>query len=614
MVPGRLRLASGLAGGRNAQLTSLRFSPLPYRSRAYSQLRTPNRQALSQRVQLLGSRAPLSRQAQFFTPSHNVTGKRNFHKFFSPNVQTQTQILESRFPRKTFLAVLLLSVVVYYSDIIGIEIDESWQARVFQVFGELGVTPLHFFPSREELDHWIQHHIPDPNAALKDPEFFKSINANFEKMAFGWELSEEDAIEVNMPLTHGCRFRSNSPCEDYFAFGTSPGPGEQLWNFWSVFDGHAGQHTAQYLQWHLHPEISRALLSLHSQASSETIENCIRQTFVRIDNDMMNRAKHAGNWFPAANASAISALTPAFSGSCALMAAFDPTSSKLRVACTGDSRAVLGRWDPLSEKYTCIPLSVDQTGFNELEVARLTEEHPDEDGIIDPKSGRLLGIAVTRAFGDHRWKWDNDFIKQMQIKFWGSSPRPGSKTPPYMTAEPVVTETEIVRVDAKGKSEGKSDFMIMASDGLWDRISSEHAVECVQRWLEAKARGNGLVSADPQRVEPVFPTNFTLDEGVTYDVEKKEELDWKATPEYFAIEDENAAICLAKNAMGGTRKGLFIGILSVASPQCRYAVDDTTIMVVFFDKIGKEGERGIPLAKKEKRWWWPFGSSAEKRG
>jgi pyruvate dehydrogenase phosphatase len=613
MISGRSRLASGFAGGRIAQLTYLKYSSLPYRSRAFSRLYTTNRPALSQRVQLLESRALLSRQSQFFNPSHDVTGKRALHQYFSPNVPTQMQILKSRFPRKTVLALLALGAAAYYYDIISIEIDDRWQERVFQVFGELGVTPLHFFPNREELDHWIQHHIPDPNAALKDPEFFKTVNANFEKMAFGWELSEEEAAEVNMPVTHGCRFRSNSPCEDYFAFGTSPGPGEQMWNFWSVFDGHAGQHTAQYLQWHLHPQISRALLSLHPQASSETIESCIKQTFVRVDNEMMNRAKHAGNWFPAASASAISALTPAFSGSCALMAAFDPSSSKLHVACTGDSRAVLGRWDPLSSKYVCIPLSVDQTGFNALEVARITSEHPDEDDIIDPKSGRLLGIAVTRAFGDHRWKWDNDFIKQLQIKFWGSAPRPGSRTPPYMTAEPVVTETEIVCVDALDKGNAKSDFMIMASDGLWDRISNEHAVECVQRWIEARARGNGVVANDPQRVEPVFPSNLTLDPGVTFDVEQKEELDWKATPEYFAIEDENAAICLAKNAMGGTRRGLLIGLLSVANPQCRNAVDDTTIMVVFFDKIGKENGKGTSLAKKEgRRWWWPFRGSTEK--
>ena len=319
----------------------------------------------------------------------------------------------------------------------------------------------------------------------------------------------------------------------------------------------------------------------------------------------MARAKHAGNWFPAASASAIQALTPAFSGSCALMAAFDPLTSKLRVACTGDSRAVLGRWDPQERKYVCHPLSVDQTGFNELEVARITAEHPNEPDIIDPKSGRLLGIAVTRAFGDHRWKWDSEFITQLQYKFWGTAPRPGNLTPPYMTAEPVVTETDVVCTDAKD-STTKSDFMIMASDGLWDRMSSEHAVECVQLWLEAKARGNGSVVADPLRKAPVFPERWQLDPGVTFDVEQRKGIRWKATPEYFTFEDDNAAVCLAKNAMGGSRKGLLIGVLSVPNPQSRDAVDDTTIMVVFFDKV-KYPEKMSWVRDQEKRWWWPWG-------
>ncbi|KAF2788176.1 protein serine/threonine phosphatase 2C [Melanomma pulvis-pyrius CBS 109.77] len=409
-----------------------------------------------------------------------------------------------------------------------------------------------------------------------------------------------------MPVTHGVRFRSNSPCEDYYALGSSPGPGEQLWNFWSVFDGHAGKATALYLQWQLLPQLTKSLLSLHPSSSSLMIENTIKQTFLRVDNEIMSRAKQAGNWFPAVNASAIAALSPAFSGSCALLAAFDPASSKLRVACTGDSRAVLGRWDPLEEKYISKPLSVDQTGFNELEVARITAEHPDEPDIIDPKSGRLLGIAVTRAFGDHRWKWENSFVKQLQIKFWGSAPRPGNKTPPYMTAEPVVTETDVVRTDVNDKN-GKSDFMIMASDGLWDRISSEHAVECVQKWLEAKARGNGIVANDPQRQTATYPERWQVDPGVEFDVEAGKEISWKATPEYFAFEDENAAVCLAKNALGGTRKGLLLGILSVQSPQCRYAVDDTTIMVVFFDRLEKEGE--ALKIKSGGKWWWPWGSS-----
>jgi pyruvate dehydrogenase phosphatase len=40
-------------------------------------------------------------------------------------------------------------------------------------------------------------------------------------------------------------------------------------------------------------------------------------------------------------------------------------------------------------------------------------------------------------------------------------------------------------------------------------------------------------------------------------------------------------------------------------------VDDTTIMVVFFDKLGDGKGEGTGAAKKkmekkEKKWWWPF--------
>ena len=408
--------------------------------------------------------------------------------------------------------------------------------------------------------------------------------------------------------------RLTSSQEDYFAVGTAPGPGANPWNFWSIYDGHAGRHTAFLLQWTLHPNLSRALSNLSSASNSSAIHATIKDVFLKLDNDIMTRARHAANWYPAANAAAISALTPAFSGSCALLAAFDPESNKLRVACVGDSRAVLGRWDEVEGKYTAQPLSVDQTGFNESEYARIMDAHPDEPDIVDTKTGRLLGLAVTRAFGDHRWKWDNDFIKQLQLKFWGTAPRPNSKTPPYMDAEPVITETDIVRVDPAHAHAGKSDFMIMASDGLWDHISSAHAVECVESWLEARTRGNGRVSADPTLVRPVFNTSFALDAGVDFDVDKGEEVAWKAEPEFFAIEDDNAAVCLTRNAMGGTRRGLFIGLLSIPGPLSRMAVDDTTVMVVFFDRVGevvKAGKAGKSAGsdagkEKKKSLWWPW--------
>ena len=64
-------------------------------------------------------------------------------------------------------------------------------------------------------------------------------------------------------------------------------------------------------------------------------------------------------------------------------------------------RAILGRQN-LAGQWEPIILSVDQTGYNEDEVARLQSKHPDEPEMV--KDGRLLGLAVTRAFGDGLWK------------------------------------------------------------------------------------------------------------------------------------------------------------------------------------------------------------------
>lgn len=471
--------------------------------------------------------------------------------------------------------------------------------------------PLQFFGNKEELDHFLQHQIHDPSEPLRNPQVAQLMIEHFGKLVAGeWMLTEKDAVEEDMPITHGCLFKSNDPCEDYFALGTSPGPGSQPWNYWSIMDGHAGRHTAFYLQGTLIPSLSSALLTLPSHSSPFEIESTIKNTFLRIDKQILDSARTAANWFPAANIAAVIPLRYASSGSCALLAAFDPANSTLRVACTGDSRAVLGRWDASAKSYTTIPLSDDQTGFNEAEVRRLAEEHPDEPDIIDSKSGRLMGIAVTRAFGDLRWKWDNEFIKTVQAKFWGSSPRPNSKTPPYMTAEPEITETQVIRAE-KDDVRQKSDFMIMASDGLWDRISSEHAVECVERWLEAKDRGNGEVRKDPKlQIDPSqFENSTSVEPSITYDAETGEQVDWKATPEYFAIEDENAAVCLLKNAMGGNRRGLLTALMLVGAPMGRSAIDDTTVMVVFFDKLNKEGvarqatSRG---AGGDGKSWWKF--------
>jgi pyruvate dehydrogenase phosphatase len=306
--------------------------------------------------------------------------------------------------------------------------------------------------------------------------------------------------------------------------------------------------------------VSNAVSHVAASANSSLIDSTIKSAFNNLDARIMSEAKLAadGSSEPG-SAAVLASIAPAVSGSCALLSMYDVASSTVRTAVTGDSRAVLGSWSSEAGTYTAEALSKDQTGFNQDEVKRLNKAHPGEIGdIIDPKTGRLLGIAVTRGFGDHRWKLTKDEVATLQASFHGFAPRPQYHSPPYMIAEPEVTTRKVTT----------KDFVILASDGLWDVISNDDAVACVSRWLAAKKAG---------KTEPVNDTRTTFTLG------SDGWPSYKATPEFFAIEDlDNAAVCLAKNALGGNRRTMFCGSMSAYSPVSRYVRDDLTIQVVFF--------------------------------
>lgn len=386
-----------------------------------------------------------------------------------------------------------------------------------------------------------------------------SANAKLREQAQSFVFDSADGKQGRLDIV---RVASNDPVEDEWSMAVGGGIQGERTLYAGIMDGHAGWATSKVLKEALIPYVSTSLGKVSSTSSEDVVNAAIKRAFTSLDDRIMANARNAAEAsHEPGSAEAIAALAPAFAGSCALLTIYEPKSSVLRTAVTGDSRAVLGSWSAATEAFTAEALSKDQTGFNEDEVKRLIAEHPGESNdILDAKTGRLMGIAVTRGFGDHRWKWTNEFIKYLQSNFYGSAPRPKSKTPPYMTASP---ETTVRRVES-------SDFVILASDGLWDVMSNEDAVTCVSRWLAARRKGR------PEEVDNTRLTGHTLDdEGF---------LSYKATPEYFAIEDlDNAAVCLVKNALGGRRRGLFCGAMTVTTPMSRYMRDDITVQVIFFE-------------------------------
>ncbi|XP_054786106.1 probable protein phosphatase 2C 11 isoform X1 [Prosopis cineraria] len=123
---------------------------------------------------------------------------------------------------------------------------------------------------------------------------------------------------------------------------------------------------------------------------------------------------------------------------------------RIVVANVGDSRVVASR------AGSAVPLSIDH------KPDRSDERHRIEEAggfIIWAGTWRVGGVlAVSRAFGDK-------FLK------------------PYVVADPEIQEEEIDGVD----------FIIIASDGLWNVISNKEAVSLVQNITDAEAASRELI-------------------------------------------------------------------------------------------------------------------------
>ncbi|KAM0555832.1 hypothetical protein ACHAPJ_006229 [Fusarium lateritium] len=408
---------------------------------------------------------------------------------------------------------------------------------------------IHGVPNLKEFASELQISIDSPVKVLNLEDANAKLREEVNSFVFEGNAGVQGRVDV-------VRVSSNNPVEDNWDLKVAQGVGGARTLYSGVYDGHAGWATSQVLKKALVPYVSGALARVTPTSSTELVDDAIKKAFVRLDDRIFSNAEKAvKSGQDPGSASVISAVAPAIAGSCALLTIYEPGTSILRTAVAGDSRAVRGAWSSGASKYEADVLSKDQTGFNQDEVDRLDKEHPGElKDMINTESGRLFGIAITRAFGDHRWKWSEELIRETQVDFYGPRPRPKAKTQPYMTARPEVTTRKIQT----------EDFVILASDGLWDMMSNDDAVTCVSRWLTAKKNG---------KPEPFKETKF---EGVV-------EEGWRATPEHFVIEDlDSAAVCLVKNAMGGSRRGLFLGALTTYAPLSRNVRDDMTVQVIFF--------------------------------
>ncbi|GAB0136408.1 hypothetical protein EsDP_00004709 [Epichloe bromicola] len=140
----------------------------------------------------------------------------------------------------------------------------------------------------------------------------------------------------------GARLASNSPCEDGFTHGlVSPWHnGSSPWVALALFDGHSGWQTADFLEKNLIASVRHSLSRIKpppdgGATPERTLQGAIMRAFVHLDNSIIKTAED-GSESDQPLQEKVRRFAPAFAGSCALLSLYDPTTSRLHVACTGD--------------------------------------------------------------------------------------------------------------------------------------------------------------------------------------------------------------------------------------------------------------------------------------
>ncbi|KAI0321383.1 phosphatase 2C-like domain-containing protein [Amylostereum chailletii] len=429
------------------------------------------------------------------------------------------------------------------------------------------------------------------------------------------------------------RLSSNDPIEDANAeaiiskISNASGSTTDQLMFSAVMDGHAGVHTSQLLSRVLLPAVSLELAKLvqetshtkssaleylssvfslrgatperglHVHPSPEAVSLAIQRAFDNLDFEIVNgplrilaaNANHGSKGIIpdlSRHPMALASMLPALSGSCAIMAAIDPALDDIYVACTGDCRAVAGIWEEPEDgtaQWRVEVLSQDQTGRNPNELKRLQSEHPVNEADDVVRRGRILGgLEPSRAFGDARYKWPRQVQEALNHAFLVGNdkpmrnPPPLLKTPPYVTATPVVTHRKLGLHTRSSKPaappRSSLRFLVLATDGLWDELSSEEVVALVGGYL-AGVKGTIPKSS----LSGLVPTT-SGSRGVEGKEKRREKQDGS-----WAFVDDNVSAHLIRNAFGGGDEDRLRKMLSIPSPHSRRYRDDVTVTVVWWE-------------------------------
>jgi len=207
-------------------------------------------------------------------------------------------------------------------------------------------------------------------------------------------------------------------------------------NLFGVFDGHSGERCAQYLKENLAQKVDEFICTQDYNIEAG-MKQAITQAFLTVDREFVDKAV-AERWLDGSTATVVLIF-----------------GDRVYCANVGDSRTVLSR---LGQPF---PLSQDHKPMRPDEHERLMKAGAAVINIGVPRVNGLL--ATSRSFGDG------------SMKIQGKNQ--------------IIPDPEVVmRVLQPG-----DEFIILASDGIWDVLSNEAAVKCAGKFGDSRKMSKALV-------------------------------------------------------------------------------------------------------------------------
>ncbi|KAK6916742.1 PPM-type phosphatase-like domain [Dillenia turbinata] len=223
--------------------------------------------------------------------------------------------------------------------------------------------------------------------------------------------------------------------------------------FVGVYDGHGGPETSRYINDHLFHHLKR----FASEQQSMSVD-VIKKAFQATEDGFLSLVTRQWPMKPQ-----IAAV-----GSCCLVGVI--CNGNLYIANLGDSRAVLGKLVKATGEVLAVQLTVEHNACMESVRQELQSLHPDDKQIVVLKHNvwRVKGlIQVSRSIGDVYLKKAEFNREPLYVKFRLSEPLKR----PILSAEPSISVHQLQPHD---------QFVIFASDGLWEHLSNQEAIDIVQ--------------------------------------------------------------------------------------------------------------------------------------